>query len=221
MALPTMTRNGDVFVVDIGDDLNMTSIAWVAAMNELLDDVEAHSGPKGLVTTSSAPKHYSNGLDTPYMAECTPAEVAAYVETCFSLVHRLMLLGAPTGAAVTGHAFGLGAFLVLAHDQALMREDRGYWNLPEVHLSMSFPRPLMSVVDARLSNGEKQRAVVVGHRYTGPEAAAAGIVDGVAPLETLTEAVIERVAGVASTAGDNLALIKTQLYPEIAEIAAR
>ena len=43
MALPTMTRNGDVFVVDIGDDLNMTSVAWVGAMNELLDDVEAHS----------------------------------------------------------------------------------------------------------------------------------------------------------------------------------
>ena len=219
MGNPTMTSAGDIFVIDIGDDLNMASVAWVAAMNELLDEVDAADGPKGLVTTSSAPKHYSNGLDTPYMAECTPAEVGAYVETCFSLVHRLMLLGAPTGAAVTGHAFGLGAFLVLAHDQALMREDRGYWNLPEVHLSMSFPRPLMSVVDARLSNAEKQKAVVVGHRYGGPEAAAAGIVDAAAPLESLTDGVVERVAAVASTAGDNLALIKKQLYPEIAAIA--
>ncbi len=221
MGNPTMIRTGDVFVIDLGDDLNMTSVAWISAMNELLDEIDAADGPKGLVTTSSAPKHYSNGLDTPYMAECTAVEVGAYVETCFSLVHRIMLLSAPTGAAVTGHAFGLGAFLVLAHDQALMREDRGYWNLPEVHLSMNFPRPLMSVVDARLSNAEKQRAVVVGHRYAGLEAADAGIVDGACALETLTGAVVERVAAVASTAGDNLALIKTQLYPEIAEIAGR
>lgn len=219
MGTPTMTRAGEVFVIDIGDDLNMASVGWVAAMNELLDEVDAAEGPKGLVTTSSAPKHYSNGLDTPYMAECTPAEVGAYVDTCFSLVHRIMLMVVPTGAAVTGHAFGLGAFLVLAHDQAVMREDRGYWNLPEVHLGMNFPRPLMSVVDARIANGEKQKAVVVGHRYTGPDAAAAGIVTGSAPLETLTEMVGERVAPLAVTAGDNLATIKRQLYPEIAELA--
>jgi len=216
-----MTRSGEVFVLDLGDDLNMTSVAWVAAMNELLDEVDAADGPKGLVTMSSAPKHYSNGLDTPYMAKCTPAEVGAYVESCFSLVHRIMLLGAPTGAAVSGHAFGLGAFLVLAHDQALMREDRGYWNLPEVHLSMNFPRPLMAVVDARLANSEKRKAVVVGHRYTGPEAAAVGIVDGTAALETLTDAVVEGVGAVAATAGDILTRIKTQLYPEIAEITGR
>ena len=72
---------------------------------------------------------------------------------------------------------------------------------------------------ARLSNAEKQKAVVVGHRYGGPEAAAAGIVDAAAPLESLTDGVVERVAAVASTAGDNLALIKKQLYPEIAAIA--
>ena len=56
-----MSRTDDVFVIDVGDDENMTSVAWVAAMNELLDEVEAAEGPKALVTTSSAPKHFSNG----------------------------------------------------------------------------------------------------------------------------------------------------------------
>ena len=50
-----MSRTGDVFVIDVGDDENMTSVAWVAAMNELLDDVDAAEGPRALVTTSSAP----------------------------------------------------------------------------------------------------------------------------------------------------------------------
>lgn len=215
-----MTRHDEVFVIDLGDDLNMATAAWVAAMNDLIDEVEAVGGPKGLVTTSSAPKHYSNGLDTPWMASADSAEIAAYVQSCFGLVHRIMLLGAPTGVAVTGHAFGLGAFLVLAHDQAVMREDRGYWNLPEVHLGMSFPPPLMSVIDARIPVGEKRRAVLVGHRYTGPAAAAVGIVDTTGPLESLTDRVVERVAPLVGTAGDNLAVIKRQLHPGIADLAA-
>ena len=196
----------------------MTSVAWVAAMNELLDEVEATEGPKALVTTSSAPKHYSNGLDTPWMATASGSDVLAYVESCFSLVHRIMLLGVPTAAAVTGHAFGLGAFLVLAHDQAVMREDRGFWNLPEVHLSMNFPPGLMNVARSRIVASELSRAVVAGHRYGGPEAAAAGIVDEALPLDGLLEAAIARVAPLASTASDNLATIKRQLYPLITEL---
>ncbi len=213
-----MTRTDDVFVIDIGDDENMTSVAWVAAMNALLDEVEAADGPKALVTTSSAPKHYSNGLDTPWMAEAAGGDVIAYVDSCFDLVHRVMLLGAPTGAAVTGHAFGLGAFLVLAHDQAVMREDRGFWNLPEVHLAMNFPPGLMNVARSRIAAPELSRAVVVGHRYGGPEAAAVGIVDEALPLDGLTDAAIARVAPLASTAGGNLHTIKRQLYPMIAEL---
>ncbi len=210
-----MSRTDEVFVIDVGDDENMTSVAWVATMNELLDEVEAAAGPKALVTTSSAPKHFSNGLDTPWMATAENGDVVAYVDSCFALVHRLMLLGVPTAAAVTGHAFGLGAFVVLAHDQAVMREDRGFWNLPEVHLWMNFPPGLMNVAHSRIAAPELSRAVVVGHRYAGPEAAAAGIVNEALPLEALTEAAMVRVAPLAGTAGDNLATIKRQLYPLI------
>ncbi|MEM9204112.1 MAG: enoyl-CoA hydratase/isomerase family protein [Actinomycetota bacterium] len=218
MGTPNLNRTDDVFVIDIGDDENMTSVAWVAAMNELLDEVDAVDGPKALVTTSSAPKHYSNGLDTPYMASAESGEVIAYVESCFRLVHRLMLLGAPTAAAVTGHAFGLGAFVVLAHDQAVMREDRGFWNLPEVHLSMNFPPGLMHVIRSRIAAPERSRAAVVGHRYPASEAVAAGIVDAALPLDALTDAAIARVAPLAGTAGDNLHTIKRQLYPLVAEL---
>lgn len=213
-----MARVDDIFVIDLGDDENMTSVAWVAAMNELLDEVDHATGPKGLVTTSSAPKHYSNGLDTPWMAEAEGGDVVAYVDSCFGLVHRLMLLGTPTAAAVTGHAFGLGAFVVLAHDQAVMREDRGFWNLPEVHLAMNFPPGLMNVARSRIAAPELSRAAVVGHRYGGPEAARVGIVDEALPLDGLTDAAIARVAPLVGTAGDNLHTIKRQLYPLIAEL---
>ena len=156
-----MSRTADVFVVDVGDDENMTSVAWVAAMHELLDEVEAAEGPKALVTTSSAPKHFSNGLDTPWMAPAESGDVVAYVDSCFRLVN---------------------------------------------------------VARSRIAASELARAVVVGHRYTGPDAAAAGIVDEALPLDGLTDAAIARVAPLAGTASDNLATIKRQLYPLITEL---
>ena len=44
-------------------------------------------------------------------------------------------------------------------------------------------------------------------------------VDEALPLDGLTDAAIARVAPLAGTAGDNLATIKRQLYPLVAELA--
>ncbi len=215
-----MTRQGDCFIIDFGDDENVTTDVWGSTMSSLLDEFEAVEGPRCLITTGSG-KHYSNGLDVAFMAQASGEEIGAYVGRVCRIVYRIMLLDAPTVAAVNGHAFGLGAFLVLAHDQSVMRQDRGYWNLPEVHLSMSFPRHLMCLLDATMSAPVRRRAVATGHRYTGPEAVAAGIVDAVEPLESLVASALERGQALAQTAGPNLQLVKRQLFHEVAVLLDR
>lgn len=215
-----MTRHDDCFVIDFGADENVTTDSWASTMAGLLDEFEAEGGPKCLITTGGG-KHYSNGLDVAFMGQATGEEIGQYVERVCRIVYRIMLLDAPTVAAVNGHAFGLGAFLVLAHDQSVMRTDRGYWNLPEVHLSMSFPRKLMCLLDATLAPAVRRTAVVTGHRYSGPEAEAAGIVDAVGSVEDLVSMAIERGRPLAPTAGPNLHLIKRQLFPEVASLLDR
>lgn len=218
MATPTLTRDGDVFVIDFGDDENITSDAWTTTMHALLDEVEGAEGPRALVTTGSA-KHYSNGLDVPYMSSVDGAEVSAYVSRVLTAVRRIMLLEVPTVAAVNGHAFGMGAFLVIAHDQAVMREDRGFLCFPEVHLNMAFTEPLLEIVRASLTPPVMRQALSTGHRYPGPEANSAGIVDESVALDDVLPRAVERAAGLASTAGINLGLIKRQLLPAVAKRA--
>ncbi|BAN03459.1 enoyl-CoA hydratase/isomerase family protein [Ilumatobacter coccineus] len=215
MTTPTLSRNDDVFVLDFGDDENVTSEAWVASIHELLDQVAAAEGPRALVTTGSA-KHYSNGLDVPYMATLSPGDVADYVERVLEIPRRIMLLGVPTAAAVNGHAFGMGAFLVIAHDHAVMRADRGFVCFPEVHLGMPFTESLLDVASAALAPRTLRQALSTGHRYGGADAVAAGIVDSTAPLDELTSTASALASSLASTAGPNLALIKRQLLPTIA-----
>lgn len=215
MATPSLSRTDDVFLLDFGDDENATSDAWVTTIHELLDVVDATDGPRALVTTGSA-KHYSNGLDTAYMATVDPFEVGHYVERVLTVPRRIMLLGVPTVAAVNGHAFGMGAFLVMAHDHAVMRDDRGFVCFPEVHLGMPFTDSLLEIVRASLTPRTMRRALSTGHRYSGSDAVAAGIVDSTAPLDDLVATASSIAAGLASTAGPNLALIKRQLMPAIA-----
>jgi enoyl-CoA hydratase/carnithine racemase len=78
MAEPTLTRDGEIFIINYGTDDNVTSAAWAASMNVLLDQVESAAGPKVLVTTGSG-KHYSNGLDVPFMATANPDQLRAYL----------------------------------------------------------------------------------------------------------------------------------------------
>lgn len=219
MSDPTMTRDGEIFVIDFGDDDNVTSDAWAVRMHELLDDVDGADGPKALVTTGSS-KHYSNGLDVAFMSSVDADETAAYVARVMTVVHRLMLFDAPTAAAVNGHAFGMGAFLTIAHDHAAMREDRGYLCFPEVHLGMSFPPPLMVVAQAALGPRTLRLALAAGHRYTGPEALAAEIVTATASTDELLAVTKAMVQPHAPTAGRNLGTIKRQLFPGIAALFA-
>ncbi len=212
----SLSRTDEIFVLDFGADENVTTDAWALEMHALLDEVEAAEGPKVLVTTGSA-KHYSNGLDVPYMAASENDEIAAYVKRIEAVVSRLMLFPAPTVAAVNGHAFGMGAFLVLAHDQAVMRADRGFFCLPEVHLQMSFPRSLMSVLRATLPSNTRRSAALSGRRYSGPDCVAAGIVDVVASAEDLIDVATELGRPLGPTAGANLSVIKRQLFPDVAE----
>ncbi len=215
--MATLTRADNAFVIDFGSDENVATDIWAAEMHAFLDEVEVIDEPKVLITTGSA-KHYSNGLDVSYMSSVEPDEVVAYVRRMEKVLCRLLTFPAPTVAAVNGHSFGLGAFLVLVHDHAVMREDRGFFCLPEVHLQMSFPPSLMSVLAATLSAETRRRATLTGHRYSGPACVAAGIVDEVAPKEGLLEAAIDRGRPHATTAGPNLGLIKRQLFGECVQL---
>ena len=97
-------------------------------------EVEAKEGPLAVVTTGTE-RFYSNGLDLAWMG-ANQAEAGPMIHDLHRMWGRFLGLGAVTVAAVNGHAFGAGALLSAAHDRIVMREDRGYWCMPEVDLAL-------------------------------------------------------------------------------------
>jgi enoyl-CoA hydratase/carnithine racemase len=191
----TSERHGDVALVrmEAGENrFNRTSIdAWHAA----LDGLEPIDGPFALVTTGAG-KFYSNGLDLDWVLGegTTDATFLADVER---LLLRILELPAITVAAVNGHAFAAGAMLATAHDVVIMREDRGFWCLPEADLGLPLTSTMFDVVAAHLPEATLRESLLTGRRYPGPEALTAGIANELASQEAVVAQAMERAQSLA------------------------
>lgn len=208
-----LSRDGDVYVLAMDNGENRFSPAMLDALEAALATVEAHEGPNGLVTTGSG-KFFSNGLDVDHMS-ADPDGLLEYLNRVDRLFASVLSLPCPTAAALNGHAFGAGAMLALAHDQRLMRTERGYWCLPEVDLGMPFPAGMRTLVMARLPRVTAHEAMVSGRRFDAEDALGASIVDAVRPVEELLAETVTRVQARAHQSGSNLAGIRTGIHADV------
>ncbi|MEV8099007.1 enoyl-CoA hydratase-related protein [Kitasatospora sp. NPDC085879] len=208
--MPALDRQDDVFVLDLGDTENRFHPDWVASVNTLLDEVEKTEGPRALVTVATG-KFWSNGLDLDWLFANTDRALE-YVSSVQELLARMLTLPVVTVAALQGHTFAAGAMLSLAHDFRVMRDDRGYWCLPEAEINIPFTAGMSALLQARLAPQTAHEAMVTARRYGGRDALAAGIVDRTAGEDAVRRTAIELAAGHAAKAGPTVGTIKTRMY---------
>lgn len=208
-----LRRDGDVYVLTLGDDENRFSPHFLTSIDAALDAIEADPAP--LVTAGGA-KFFSNGLDLDWLG-ANPDGLPGYVASIQSMFARFLALPVPTIAAVTGHAFGGGAMLAMAHDLRLMRVDRGYWCFPEVDIQIPFTPGMSALILAKTTPRTAIESMTTGRRYTGPEASAAGLVDGTGAAETLVADAIAHVTPLAGKHAPTLGTIKATMFADALE----
>lgn len=209
-AAPQLDRRDDVFVLNLGDGENRFHPDWLAAVNAALDEVEQAEGPKALVTTATG-KFFSNGLDLEWLG-AHGDQMMAYVKDVEALFARVLELPVITVAAIQGHCFAAGAMLSLAHDFRVMRDDRGFWCLPEVDIHIPFTPGMNALITARLSKQVAHESMTTGRRYGGADAAARAIVDRAVGEAHVESAALEVAAANAGKAGQTLGTIKERMY---------
>lgn len=204
----TLTQQDGVYVLDIGDTENRFSPEWLTSVNETLDQVVAAPAPLVLTATG---KFYSNGLDLDWLGQ-NADRFEPYVAEVQALLARLLVLPVPTATAINGHAFGAGAMLAMAFDRRIMREDRGFFCFPEVDIQIPFTPGMAALIQAKLTPRAANDSMTTGRRFPGPDALAAGIVDGTAPEAELLAQAIACVAPLAGKSADTLGKIKSTMY---------
>lgn len=208
--MPSLTREDNVFVLDLGAGENRFNAEFFDSLEDCLDQVEATPAPCALATVASG-KHWSIGLDLDWLGAQGDG-VQAFISRVQELLARMVEIGVPTVAALQGHTFAGGAMLALAHDQRVMRADRGFFCLPEVDINIPFTVGMSALIAARMPQPALHEAMTTGRRYGGFDAATAGIVDEAVQESEVRARAIERAAAQATKGSDVLRTIKQRLY---------
>lgn len=196
---------------------NQFNRTTVDAVNAALDEVVAVQGPVALVTVGEG-KFFSNGLDLDWMSTDGAGD-PGLLDDVHRMLCRILGVDVFTVAAINGHAFAGGAMLAVAHDHRIMREDRGYWCLPEVDLGLPLTPAMYAVLEAHIPRPVLADAALTGRRFTGPDALAGGIVAELASEDTLFDRAVEVAAAHAGKDRHVIAEHKQLLYGSAMAIA--
>lgn len=213
--MPHLDRDGDVYLLNIGDSENRFTSDWLRTVRALVEDVAATPPPVALVTVAEG-KFWSNGLDLDWLL-AHPSDAPGYVGEVQGLLSRVLTLPIPTVAAIQGHCFAAGAMFALAHDWRTMRADRGFFCLPEVDLGIPFTVGMDALIRSKLAPNTALEAMTTGRRYGGGDAVAAGIVSAAVGADQVVAGALELARPLATKSGPALGTIKQRMYADVAE----
>lgn len=209
-----LTRDGDVHLLRLAEPDQVLNDRTVTAFDQVLDELEGSEGHGALVMTGAG-KSFHQGLDLPYVLGLGE-ESPAFLRTVHRLFGRLLRLPLPTFAAINGHAQAGGAMLATCTDVRIMRADRGWFRLPEVELGLPFTVVMNDLLVARIPQPARHRAMVLGQRMGGDDAAAAGVVDqAVEGEDGPLQAALGQAAQAARYRGPVIAAIRRSLYHDL------
>ena len=213
-----ITRESDVFILRMTADENRFNPEMLAAFDSALSQVEEADGTAAVITGEG--KFFSNGLDLEWMG-ANPSGIGEVVNGLQALYGRLLSFPTTVVAAMNGHAFAGGGMLALACDRRVMREDRGFFCLPEVDINIPFSEGMSALVQAKLSPQTAHEVMLTGRRYGGEDAVRAGIVDlAVAEGSVLPEAV-GSAGSLSKKNRDTVRAIKATMYSGPLDLLSR
>jgi enoyl-CoA hydratase/carnithine racemase len=213
--LPELKRSGEVFLLDLGGGESRITPDFSDALVGCVKTIEAHPAPRAVVTVASG-NYFSTGLDLDWAA-ANPHELGRLVEGFHEALAALLSCNAYTVAAIQGHCFGGGALLALAHDSMIMRDDRGYFCLPEIDLPVPFTDGMMALIAAKLDPSTASAAVLTGRKFTGEEAAIARFSHPPVAGDLLLEEAKAIATRQASKDPQTLGTMKRRLFSEALE----
>lgn len=153
---------------------------------EMLRDLDtaldrAQSDKAVVVLRSARNGIFSAGFDLKIFAANDPARSLAMVKAGGELVLRLMAFPYPTIGIMEGHAFPMGAFLLLACDLRIGALGKYRMGLNEVAIGISPPRFAIELARSRVHPAWLSRTVTLGEMFEPEEAVTAGFLDRAVP----------------------------------------
>ena len=176
--------------------LNALNIQTFGELNQLFEELEKSSAVKGLIVTGTG-RSFVAGADLGECADAKIEENRAYAHLAQSTFNRLEALPMPTIAAVNGFALGGGCELSLACDIRIAGE-KAKFGQPEVDLGVIPCFGGTQRLPRLIGTGLAKELIFTGRKVTADEALSMGLVNRVAPQDTLLDVAVEMMELIVS-----------------------
>jgi enoyl-CoA hydratase/carnithine racemase len=154
----------------------------------LRDNVEkaAHDGVRAVVL-SGIPGRFSAGLDVPLLLGLSAPEITALWRSLYALLQTIASSPIPIAAAITGHAPAGGTVLTLFCDWRVMADGDYKIGLNEVRVGIPLPPVILGGLRRLVGPRRAEQLGVSGSLISPREALAVGLVDELAPLDSVIQ----------------------------------
>jgi cyclohexa-1,5-dienecarbonyl-CoA hydratase len=184
--------------------LNVIDVPMMEELRAVLEQIEMRPEISAIVFAGSE-RAFSSGVE---IAEHTADKIRNTLAAFHSVIRSVVASKKLTIACVRRHCLGGGAELALMCDVAFASED-SVWGFPEIKLAC-YPPVANVALSAVVGQKLAAEMILTGRTLDGPQALAAGLVNGIADEpETLVEECLQRVSQLSPAA---LAVAKKAFY---------
>lgn len=206
----TYRCDGGIATITMDDaKVNVMSTAMLRDIDAALD--RAMADQSVVVLRSARPGIFSAGFDVKIFAAKDPERSLEMVKAGAELALRLMTHPFPTIGAMEGHAFPMGAFLLLACDARIGARGKYRIGLNEVAIGIAPPGFAIELARSRIHPAWLSRTVTLGEMYEPDDAVTAGFLDRVTSPDAVEEALRETIAAVRAIHTPSHRLAKERL----------
>lgn len=129
----------------------------------------------------------------------------------YGLTARLLSFPRPVVIASPGHAYAMGAFMLMSGDYRFGVPGPYTYVANEVAIGLPMPRVACEVLRLRLTPAARERAVTLSEEFSPEQALEVGFVDALVPVEELLETAREKAQALLALDPDAHALSKKRL----------
>ncbi|MDQ0464128.1 enoyl-CoA hydratase [Caulobacter ginsengisoli] len=212
----TVTRQANATRIRMDDGkVNVMNPAMLSALHAAFDQAAADGD---VAVLEGRDNIFSAGFDLKVFASGDGAASREMLYLGATLALKLLSFPRPVVTVTAGHAYPMGAFLMLGADWRIGADAGWRGGLNEVQIGLTIPSFALEMARQRLTPAHFSRTAMTAELFEPQEALTAGLVDQLVPredLEAATQAAITRMAGL-----DRAAHAATKLRARAGAIAA-
>jgi len=167
---------------------NAMSFEMMEEINKALDQAEADNA---IVAISGRPGIFSAGFHLKQLGE-SPESTVKMLTMGARLSMRMLMFPQPTIIACTGHAYPMGAFLLLSADYRIGVEGPFEIGMNEVLIGISAPSVFVELAKTKLVRSYFSRTEMLGEMFDPAEAVKAGFLDQIAAPDQMMDSVMAK-----------------------------